>query len=221
MICLEEKGLTQYGSNQLSFLKYEHKSDHVYQINPRGQLPTFKHNDVILNESLGICHYLEDTFSEKGVKLLPDNPKEKALVLQRIYEALNLHSKCNEKILYYLLFSPPGEINKDVLNVNRKELIAELQLWESYLEKHEGEFFITGSNFTLADTVFFPQLAFVVRMYSDMSTKFPLLADYYKRLSSRKSIQETWPPHWKEVDGQNLLDEDFDPSQFDATRFIG
>lgn len=38
MICLEEKGLTQYGSNQLSFLNNEHKSEPVYEINPRGQV---------------------------------------------------------------------------------------------------------------------------------------------------------------------------------------
>ena len=73
----------------------------------------------------------------------------------------------------------------------------------------------------MADAVFFPQLAFVVRMYPDLAKKFPLLGGYYKRLSTRKSIQETWPPHWIEVEGQNLLDEGFDPAEFDVSRFIG
>lgn len=38
MICLEEKNLTQYDGKQLSFLNYEHKSEDVREINPRGQV---------------------------------------------------------------------------------------------------------------------------------------------------------------------------------------
>jgi glutathione S-transferase len=38
MICLEEKGLRQYNSKQLSFLNNEHKSEQVVDINPRGQV---------------------------------------------------------------------------------------------------------------------------------------------------------------------------------------
>lgn len=73
----------------------------------------------------------------------------------------------------------------------------------------------------MADAVFFPQLALVMRMRPTLGKIFPLMADYYNRLSPRKSIQETWPPHWKEVDGQDIFDEKFDPRDFDVTRFFG
>jgi glutathione S-transferase len=73
----------------------------------------------------------------------------------------------------------------------------------------------------MADAVFFPQLAIGIRMHPKLSKTFPLMGDYYNRLSQRKSIQDTWPPHWKEVGGQDLFDEKFDPHDFDVTRFFG
>uniref|UniRef100_A0A3Q2FXF2 GST N-terminal domain-containing protein n=1 Tax=Cyprinodon variegatus TaxID=28743 RepID=A0A3Q2FXF2_CYPVA len=59
MITLEEKKLQGYKHKQLSFEKGEHKSQEVMDINPRGQLPAFKDGDKIINESTGLCLYLE------------------------------------------------------------------------------------------------------------------------------------------------------------------
>jgi glutathione S-transferase len=73
----------------------------------------------------------------------------------------------------------------------------------------------------MADAVFFPQLAIIIRMHPKLINAFPIMSDYYKRLSPRKSIQDTWPPHWKEVEGQDIFDEKFDPHTFDVTRFFG
>ena len=73
----------------------------------------------------------------------------------------------------------------------------------------------------MADAVVFPQIAIIRRMHPKLVNTFPLIADYYNRLAPRKSIQDTWPPHWKEVDGQDIFDEKFDPHDFDVTRFFG
>ena len=48
-------------------------------LNPRGQLPTFKDGDVVLNESGAIVMYLENQYPEKP--LLPSTPVEKAKVV--------------------------------------------------------------------------------------------------------------------------------------------
>ena len=87
--------------------------------------------------------------------------------------------------------------------------------------QHKGDFYLTGSKFTMADAVFFPQLAIIIRMHPKFNNAFPIMADYYNRLSPRKSIKDTWPPHWKEVGGQDIFDEKFDPHDFDVTRFFG
>uniref|UniRef100_A0A3B5LPK4 GST N-terminal domain-containing protein n=1 Tax=Xiphophorus couchianus TaxID=32473 RepID=A0A3B5LPK4_9TELE len=78
-----EKKLQGYKQKLLSFEKEEHKSKEVLEINPRGQLPAFKHGDNIINESFGACLYLENQFKSQGNKLIPDNPAEQALMYQR------------------------------------------------------------------------------------------------------------------------------------------
>ncbi|XP_078596914.1 glutathione S-transferase A-like isoform X1 [Branchiostoma floridae x Branchiostoma japonicum] len=65
MICLEEKGLSGYDSKLISLEKKEQKSDEILKINPRGQVPAFKHGDVVVNESMAICLYLEECIVEK------------------------------------------------------------------------------------------------------------------------------------------------------------
>ncbi|KAM7383972.1 hypothetical protein PAMA_011360 [Pampus argenteus] len=59
MIALEEKNLQGYNQKLLSFQKMEHKSQEVMDMNPRGQLPSFKHGTHVLNESYAACMYLE------------------------------------------------------------------------------------------------------------------------------------------------------------------
>ena len=48
-------------------------------LNPRGQLPTFKDGDAVLNESGAIVMYLENQYPEKP--LLPSDPVDKAKVV--------------------------------------------------------------------------------------------------------------------------------------------
>ncbi|MCJ8735511.1 hypothetical protein PDJAM_G00247860 [Pangasius djambal] len=92
-IALEEKNLQGYHHKLLSFDKGEHKCEEVMKLNPRGQLPTFKHGDVVVNESLAACMYLENRFKSQGTRLIPDDVKEQALVLQRVFEASTLQQK--------------------------------------------------------------------------------------------------------------------------------
>ena len=91
MAALEAKGLP-YESKLLEFSKGmhsvdfwnqlippgDHKSPEVMALNPRGQIPTFKDGDAIVNESGAICMYLETQYPEKP--LLPKDPTAKAKV---------------------------------------------------------------------------------------------------------------------------------------------
>lgn len=56
----------------------EHKSEEILALNPRGQVPTFKDGDAVVNESLAILLYLEDAYPEKS--LMPKDKKHRALV---------------------------------------------------------------------------------------------------------------------------------------------
>ncbi|CAI5690221.1 unnamed protein product [Oreochromis niloticus] len=95
MIALEEKNLQGYNQKLLSLEKLEHKSKELLAINPRGQLPTFKHGDNVLSESYAVCFYLESQFKSQGTKLIPDGPAEQALMYQRMFEGLTFYEKLN------------------------------------------------------------------------------------------------------------------------------
>uniref|UniRef100_A0AAV2K9B1 Glutathione S-transferase n=1 Tax=Knipowitschia caucasica TaxID=637954 RepID=A0AAV2K9B1_KNICA len=204
MIALEEKQLQGYNQKLLSFEKMEHKSEEVLKLNPRGQLPTFKHGDNVVNESYAACLYLEDQFKSQGTKLTPDNPAELALMYQRLFEGQVLNEKINA-VIYYEYFVPEAERLDSAQRRNKNDLNTELKLWESYLEKVGAGSCLAGQNFSLADVTVFPAVANLFR-FGLPADRFPKLAQYHALLKERPSIKASWPPHWLEnPKGQDTL----------------
>ncbi|KAI8520088.1 hypothetical protein Bbelb_033450 [Branchiostoma belcheri] len=208
MICLEEKGLSDYNSKLISFDNKEHKSDEVLSINPRGQVPAMKHatkhGDVIVNESLAICLYLESTFKGQGTKLLPDDPVQQALVLQRAVESQNIREKAVFGLLSYFFWTKPEDRTEAMLEEKKKACHEELKAWEGYLAKLGDGSYIAGKGFTLADVCTFPFFASLVRMGFNMS-RYPHLAKYYDLVKDRPSVQASYPPHWKDTPNKDTL----------------
>ena len=55
-----------------------HKSPEIMALNPRGQVPTFNDNGIIVNESLAILLYLEEAYPSPT--LMPGTPGQRAQV---------------------------------------------------------------------------------------------------------------------------------------------
>lgn len=204
MIALEEKELQGYNSKLLSFDKMEHKSQEVLDLNPRGQVPTFKHGDNIVNESYASCMYLESVFKSQGTKLIPDSPAEMAVTYQRMFEGLAFTEKINA-VIYYEYYVPESERLDTVVKRNKDGLASELKLWEGYLEKSGP--FMAGEHFSMADVTIFPSVANLFR-YGLSAERYPKLAEYHSQLKDRASIKASWPPHWLEnPKGQDTLSD--------------
>ncbi|XP_068188775.1 glutathione S-transferase A-like [Antennarius striatus] len=195
MIALEEKGLQGYNQKLLSFEKMEHKSAEVMASNPRGQLPTFKHGDRILNESFAACMYLENQFKNQGTNLTPDDDSELAMMYQRMMEGISLNQKSGD-VIYYEWKVPKEERHDSALKRNKENLTAEVKLWEGYLEKAQG-CFLAGKKFSLADVIVYPSICYLFRL-GLCEKKYPKLANYYKSHKDRPSIKATWPRNWLE-----------------------
>ncbi|KAG7501343.1 Glutathione S-transferase A [Solea senegalensis] len=202
MIALEEKNLQGYKQKMLSFEKMEHKSEEVMKMNPRGQLPAFKHGEHVLNESYAACLYLENQFKSQGSKLIPECPAELAMMYQRAFEGQTLAQKMAD-VIYYNWKVPEGERHDSAVKRNREALSAELKLWEGYLQKGSG-CFLAGKCFTMADVIVFPTIAYVFR-FGLSEERYPKLAAYYNCLKDRPSIKKSWPPTWQESQGQETL----------------
>lgn len=193
MIVLEEKGFSGYGNKLISFSDKGHKSEEIMKLNPRGQVPTFKHGDIVVNESFAICHYLENQFKKQGTQLIPDDAVKQALVLQRMHEAENIHEKAIRNIFYYHKSTKKENVDEEHLQKRRKELATELDHWENYIT---GDYLV-GESFTMADIYLFTYLCVLVRGSLPLDSR-PNMKRYYEKLSQRPSIQASWPPHYKE-----------------------
>ncbi|XP_076610112.1 glutathione S-transferase A-like [Chaetodon auriga] len=202
MIALEEKNLTGYNQKLLSFEKKENKSKEFLEINPRGELPAFTHGDKILHESLAACFYLESQFKSQGNKLIPDGAAEQALMYQRLFEGFPLYQKMAD-FMFYIWLVPEEERHESAQKRNKEALIAELKLWEGYLDK--APCCLAGKTFTLADVAIFPSIAFLLH-YGLRKERYPKLTAYYNGLKDRPSIKATWPPTWLDSPGQDMLE---------------
>ncbi|XP_030644276.1 glutathione S-transferase A [Chanos chanos] len=192
LIALEEKNLKGYNQKLLSMEKGEHKGKETLDINPRGQVPAFKHGNNVVNESIAACLYLESQFKSSGNKLIPDSAQEQALTYQRALEALNLQQRLAD-LAQYTMRVPEAERHDSAVKRNREALAAELQIWEGYLQK--GGPYLAGKNFSMADVVFFPLIAIILR-FGLSQEKHPSLTRYYNQVKDRPSVKATWPPHW-------------------------
>ncbi|XP_027891501.1 glutathione S-transferase A-like [Xiphophorus couchianus] len=201
MIALEEKGLQGYNSKQLSFEKGEHKGKDVLAINPRGQLPAFKHGNITLNESYGACLYLEEQFKNQGNKLTPENKAEVALMYQRMFEGLSLFDKIRQS-LFYDRFVPENERHDSAKKRNAEGLKDEIKIWEGYLQATGP--YLAGKSFSLADVIVFPVVAFLFR-FGLNEEHFPKLAAYHNTVKDRPSVKNTWPSNWKDSPGMDTL----------------
>ncbi|XP_041812069.1 glutathione S-transferase A-like [Chelmon rostratus] len=201
MIALGEKNLKGYNQKMLSIEKMEHKSKEVMDLNPRGQLPTFKHGDTVVNESLAVCFYLESQFKSQGNKLIPDCPAEQALMYQRLFEFFTFYQKMVD-FLVYKLKVPEEERLESTMKKKKEAVIDELKLWERYLAK--APCYLAGKNFTLADVSMFPSFAYLFQ-FGLSEKRYPKLAAYYDYLKERPSIKANWPPTWLNSPRQDIL----------------
>ncbi|XP_041361094.1 glutathione S-transferase A-like [Gigantopelta aegis] len=197
MLVLEEKGFHGYKNKLCSFQKKEHKTDEILALNPRGQLPTFKDGDIVVNESNAIMEYLEATYSDQGLKLLPADPAGKAQVFQVVNELSNLQTTLNTNYVYYKFHTPKDKYDVDLLKERAEKCRTELAFWEARLKKAGPNTFAAGSTFTLADCAFFPYVAFAKRVGLQLE-KWAAIEAYYKKIVERASVKATWPPHWTE-----------------------
>uniref|UniRef100_A0A3Q1H9X2 Glutathione S-transferase rho n=1 Tax=Acanthochromis polyacanthus TaxID=80966 RepID=A0A3Q1H9X2_9TELE len=194
MIMLEEKRLQGYDKKLLSFEKMEYKSQEVLDINPRGQLPSFKHGNIVVNESYGICFYLESQFKNQGTKLIPDDTDQQALMYQRMFEGPTFYDKVGA-VVYYEYYVPEGERHDSAVKRNREALVTELNLWEGYLQKSSFTFYCLSY-------VAVQMCYFLIHRLS--AQRYPKLGEYHARVKERPSVKASWPPYF--VEGQ----EDWD-----------
>jgi glutathione S-transferase len=185
----------------IEFSKGGHKAPDVMALNPRGQVPTFVDDDgTIVNESQAAVLYLDARYKGQGATLVPDacvGP-----VLQRVFEAGNLHSAMRDCIYPKMrnIAVPDAE-----MATRLDTLRGELARWDAYVAASPSDW-LASPDFSAADVTVGPLLLAIQRFGATLDAT-PALKAYAGRVAARPSVAAAWPPHWKEGEGPGYLKE--------------
>lgn len=132
-------------------------------------VPTLVDNDFTLWESRAILIYLVEKYARKD-ELYPKNPKERAIINQRLYFDIDTLFKAITET-YYPMF-----MGQEVDPENVKKLEEKVQLLETIMGEND---FIAGSHLTIADFAIVTSMSTAEMFGFDLSP-FPKIAKWYE-----------------------------------------
>ena len=130
-------------------------------------------------------------------------------MLQRMHEVASFQKNTIEEVVYYMWRTKSEDRNEETLKTKKKTAADEFLRWEAYMEQRGDGSHIASKDFSMADAVFYPHLAFAVRVGLNMTSRLPKLKAYYQMVTQRPSVQATWPPHWKTSEGPTMFSDVF------------
>jgi len=166
----------------------------LYDMNPLGTVPVMKHGDKVLYESLVICDYLEDSFSQSP-KFFPVDTFKRGQGRLLITHIGNI-----VPMIYQALGKSGAKEQQESLEA----LTKKLELLESEMKKASPEGpFMLGSEISMADIAFIPFFARLVILLShyrqyQVPAKLTRLLTWYETMKKRESYVSTLVPNFEE-----------------------
>ncbi|KAK9881162.1 hypothetical protein WA026_014510 [Henosepilachna vigintioctopunctata] len=168
--------------------KGEHLSPEFIKMNPQHTVPTLVDNGFVLWESRAIMAYLVSQYG-KDDSLYPKDPKQRAVVDQRLYFDMGtLYARYAD--YYYPVYLHSGSFEPAKLE-RIKEAFNFLNV---FLENQE---FAAGNNLTIADFALIATVSNFEISGFDISP-YPNVLSWYNKV-------KTTAPGYEEVNGKNAL----------------
>lgn len=188
-IALNYKGLP-YEQVPVSLLDGDQCSEAHLARNPQGLVPALQDGDLILNQSLAICEYLDDEYPDTE-KLLPAIASEKAKVramAQLI--ACDIHPVNNLRMLKYMV-AELGATDEQKTTWYQHWIYKGFDALEVILADTAGEYCF-GDSVTLADLCLVPQVFNANRFKCDMS-RYPNIVRVNENCLKLKAFADAHP----------------------------
>jgi glutathione S-transferase len=191
-----------YKLTPLAASKGEHKAPAYLAMNPRGKVPTLKHGDQAIYESLAILAYLDQAFPEP--KLFGKTAAETARIWRLISEFDSYAAPHFGGIVLPLYFGTrPGE--GPAIVAAAAAMHGELGALERAVGNNT---YLVGNTITAADLAIYPFVRSILRAagkeaaqplnlgFLPIDARYPGLARWLKAIEAMPGFQKTWPPHW-------------------------
>ncbi|MCA9778409.1 MAG: glutathione S-transferase family protein [Candidatus Eremiobacteraeota bacterium] len=161
----------------------EHQSAEFKKLNPNGKLPVLVDGDLVLFESVAICHYLVEKFPEK--KMMPIEPSFRAQAYQWImFCATELESALWRIDRHTFIYPEEKRLAADI-ELAKEDYLRGARVLDSHMEGRE---FVAGDSFSVADVV----LGYVIfwSEWEKLLEETPHLKAYRARLLGRPALPE-------------------------------
>lgn len=175
---LEEVGL-QYKIHGLDMTKGDHRGDAYAAVSHFGTVPAIEEDGFKLFESGAILLHI----AEKSGKLVPKDPKGRALTHQWMFAALNTVEPALLELFAIDRFYQDAAWAKERRPMRVDNAKARLAVLEKELAKRP---YVTGSEFSAADILMVTVLRFV--QHTDLLT--PNIAAYKARCEKRAAFEK-------------------------------
>ncbi len=185
-LTLLEKGLS-FEKIAVDLLEGQHRKPPLADLNPRHQVPTLVYDEgdgpIVVYESIATIRFLDDMHPEPALMPPVSEPRRRAQAIMRIEE---FQAKLDPKNIFgSVVFGKQGR--KD-LQPRIDALVTELGRWNSYAE---GQRYLGGDFFTLADIAVFPLLMHFEVLGFDYRSRTPALAAYIDACKKRPSVERS------------------------------
>jgi glutathione S-transferase len=150
-------------------------------VNPKGYVPALRLDDgTVLTEGQVMVQYIADQKPETGLA-----PPPGTMARVRLQEWLNYIATELHKGISPLRSTTAGDEYKESVKANLRNRLE-------YMGRHlEGRQYLLGDKFTVADGyAFYALRSWQGRTQTDLSP-WPFLSQYYDRLGTRASVQES------------------------------
>jgi glutathione S-transferase len=196
MLGLTLKGIA-FVSRRLDHSAGENRAPAYLAVNPTGQVPTLRHGDVVVRESIAILAYLDRAWPK--TPLFGETPGEAAAVWQAVMEFESDLRPPVTTIARSLLRGTSDDLSPAVVC-----LLDALDRLEADLEARP---FLLGASPSAADCWLYPSLGWIDRAIAKSLAPVPSALNAYgvgrqnltawrRRFGAEPGVSATYPPHW-------------------------
>jgi len=202
LLALEVKGLP-YVSRLLEASKGDLQKEDYLRLNPRGKVPTLKHGDFVLTESLAILEYLDEVHPQ--VPLYGRTAQERARTRRLISECFSYFNDPVNRIVVPIYFGKAAEKAGDIRECIPR-VHAELTRFEATLGDDSQWF--GAESIGAADIALYPFVKSLLRAAGKdgaaalelgvlpFDARYPRLGQWMGRVEALPGYERTYPPHW-------------------------
>jgi glutathione S-transferase len=180
-VVLAEKDL-EYEKTLVDLRKQDQKTPEFLQLNPYGKVPVLVDEDTVVYDSTIINEYLDEEYPIPA--LMPEDSQGRAQVR-------TLEDYCDNSfippttVLLAQALKPEGERDTQRVEQAREELRRCLYFLR---EKLDGNQYLVGNQFTLADAAFAPRMIVLGRLGFEFEPALAPVQQWVDRIRTRPSV---------------------------------